>query len=380
MIKKSTDRGCQAMESTGGFRPLGSAKPEVLFRARPAGDSRYLEFTSQDGFGCFVRSDAVLAMATWGDAAGRSEVIGRLGGRQCHDGQGTYVVVEQATLSHGAHGSAGYVMADIEAQQLLHDDFCKECRVLDAIGWWHTHPNGLELFYSPDDRENQATWTDRNSIGIVLNPQIEGDGLKVFRGPHSESLKRAFDDHVLVALRAKTATRPLTTPTLASRFKALTPKRKTGPRLRTACTFDLCFGEMVAVSTAVIALLVAMVALGAALSPRLTVVPAPLHVAVDRTTDTGRPGPVQAPAERNADFAVPDTTVAAASEEKMQSESGDNHRESFHGQNQRRQGQDLKSRDDSQPLPTSEEHRLEPSALPGSGSPMPGIQSSVESK
>jgi hypothetical protein len=71
------------------------------------------------------------------------------------------------------------------------------------LGWWHTHVDGVGLFYSAVDRETQATWRDHQSIGIVLNPSLSGDGFKVYRGPHSEELTRASDSNAIAGLRRR---------------------------------------------------------------------------------------------------------------------------------------------------------------------------------
>jgi hypothetical protein len=155
-------------------------------------------------------------MAQWGRNGGNSEVIGRLGGRQCRDGNGSYVLVEKATLGHNARGGAGHVVADIAAQKALRDEFDRECRALDSVGWWHTHLKHVGLFYSSVDRQNQASWSDPNSIGIVLHPGLEGEALKVFRGPESVEMRRVTSLEVIrlaaAARRAETQRPPFAGP------------------------------------------------------------------------------------------------------------------------------------------------------------------------
>ena len=174
----------------GGFRPRSLTRPAELFRDRPGRGEPYFEFANPEGFACFVRLRALRQMAAYGRAAGDRESIGRLGGRHCHDGRGPYVLVESATLTRNAHGTAGSIVADIAAQQTTKADFERQCRALDAVGWWHTHLPDVGLFFSETDRQNQATWADPNSIGIVLHPGLEREGLKVFRGPNAEELAR----------------------------------------------------------------------------------------------------------------------------------------------------------------------------------------------
>jgi hypothetical protein len=188
MYNESSENDSATGIGTGSFKPLTAGAPADLYRQRPREDGRYLQFKGADGFACFVHVKALMRMAAWGRAAGRSEVIGRLGGRPCWDNKGPYVIVERAALSRLARSSTSAVVSDLEAQKALLEDFDRCCHALDSVGWWHTHPDGIGLIYSSVDRENQATWTHRNSIGIVLNPELRGDALKVYRGPLSEEL------------------------------------------------------------------------------------------------------------------------------------------------------------------------------------------------
>lgn len=290
MSRKGTSHGNVQSNRIGGFRPIGAARPKELFRARPHDDGRYLEFVAPDGYSCFVRAGAVRDMAAWGRAAGRSEVMGRLGGRQCRDRDGPYTVVEQATLGERARGGPGYIVADVAAQQALHNEFEKECRVLDSLGWWHTHVGEVGLFYSAVDRENQATWTDLDSVGIVLNPQLEGEALKVFRGPKSEPLDRASDEAILKLMRPKESSRQTATETSTSGRKQLAPKAGYSRRHRVSRAIDLRFGEVAAVSIAVAALLVAVKAFNAAFPPPQAPIPSAV-APVELSTEPGATPP-----------------------------------------------------------------------------------------
>ena len=169
------------------FRPLGEQEPTPLYRDRPATSDTHLTFADVDGFQCFVHVEVVRQIATWGQRAGENEVIGRLGGRNCTDGQGAYVLIERAILNRKAQGGGAHVDADIAAQEHGRRAFERQCPAYDIEGWFHTHRSG-PLFYSEPDRRNQATWTQPNSIGIVVNASLEGE-LKVFRGPDSSELE-----------------------------------------------------------------------------------------------------------------------------------------------------------------------------------------------
>lgn len=171
------------------FRPLDVRGLTPLFRERPSMDLDYLCFEGVDGFGCYVHVEAVRMMARWGLAARGEEIIGRLGGRFCEDGLGGYTIVQRAIYNDHATGGPVHVVADVDAQEAGRRKFEQECRVLDCVGWWHTHPSG-SLFYSSTDRENQAMWTNPRAVGLVLDPKLRHEGLKVFQGPDSRELRQ----------------------------------------------------------------------------------------------------------------------------------------------------------------------------------------------
>lgn len=194
---------CLARTSAVSFTPLRTIAPGPLFRNRPNSEEPYCRYIDRDGFDCFVSFKCILRMAAWGRAAGENEVIGRLGGRLCTDSRGIYVIIEDASLNHTAVGTPGSVVADGTSQEHGRIEFEKRCRPFDLNGWWHTHPGNIGLFFSGPDRRNQATWTDANSIGIVVNPDLRGDVIKVFRGPQCSELK-PVDPDALRKLRQHT--------------------------------------------------------------------------------------------------------------------------------------------------------------------------------
>lgn len=189
-----------------GFRPMGPLVPSPLFRARPGRAESYLEALGRDGFACFIHTQALFFMARWGQQALPSETIGRLAGRVCVDSQGEYVLIEKAVLNRVARQGDAFVNSDVPAQEKVRQELERECRALEPVGWWHTHTCGIGLFYSSTDRQNQATWSDENSIGIVLDPELETEGLRVFRGPLCAELtfpSHARRSNVLRSVRAK---------------------------------------------------------------------------------------------------------------------------------------------------------------------------------
>lgn len=55
------------------------------------------------------------------------------------------------------------------------------------IGWYHTHPKHLEVYFSHVDKENHLTFFDKNwHFGLVLNPQRKE--IKCFLGNNFEEV------------------------------------------------------------------------------------------------------------------------------------------------------------------------------------------------
>lgn len=191
---------------SGGFRVTRIITPTPLFRERPAEDEPYLQFADQDGFRCFVAARAVLQMARWGYQAGGREMIGHLAGRPCTDSAGDYTLVERVTQSRQATGGPAHVIADHTAQEAMRRALERTCRPLDCVGWWHSHPHGIGLFYSHTDRQNQATWSNPNAVGIVIDPCLKREGFKVFRGPGAVELRpihKTQRERLLAVLRSR---------------------------------------------------------------------------------------------------------------------------------------------------------------------------------
>ena len=210
----------------GGFKRSPHHGAE-LFRARPADDGNYVELTGDGGFSCFLHTRPLRQMSVWGHSSNSVEIIGRLGGRHCHDAKGPYVIVEHATLCRDAKGTAGSVHADETAQKRLRQDFERECRAYDSIGWWHTHAPQVGLFYSSVDQSNQQTWNHPNCIGIVLHPGLVGQGLRAYRGPDSAELILARPD-TLHRLKAAMSQQPAVKPMLIrAKEKGIKPMETT---------------------------------------------------------------------------------------------------------------------------------------------------------
>lgn len=89
----------------------------------------------------------------------------------------TYGVVSAAVAGISARGSSAHLemthdtwkeMLD-SADELLEQSTQRE---LQIIGWYHTHPNGLQVFMSGTDRDTQSRMFAHDwQFAVVLNPQ-----------------------------------------------------------------------------------------------------------------------------------------------------------------------------------------------------------------
>lgn len=87
------------------------------------------------------------------------------------------IVVEQAVPASGAKGSSGTLYMTAEDMREMHryldrlnEGRAPENRLIKA-GWFHTHPNSLDVYMSGTDRNTQKTlFSEDQSLSIVLNP------------------------------------------------------------------------------------------------------------------------------------------------------------------------------------------------------------------
>lgn len=119
----------------------------------------------------------------WGHlkATNKSEQGGILLGKVFRDKKSENVVgvVEEVVEADSARGSATYLEIDHEtwhqmikrADALLEHEHLSD---LQIIGWYHTHPNSLDVFMSGTDKNTQRLHFNQNwHFAIVLNPHRE---------------------------------------------------------------------------------------------------------------------------------------------------------------------------------------------------------------
>jgi len=101
----------------------------------------------------------------------------------------TYGVIEQAIEGKLAIGTSGYLEVTHETWKEMFDKadelFEQSGSEFQIIGWYHTHPNTLDVFMSGTDRNTQSTFFANDwQFAIVLNPQKRI--WRAFYGSHSK--------------------------------------------------------------------------------------------------------------------------------------------------------------------------------------------------
>lgn len=98
------------------------------------------------------------------------------------------VVATHAIVGETGRGSAAYLMLDHDTWKRMlsvADVIVEEETSLVVVGWYHTHPNNLDVFFSGTDRATQARMFSQPwHVGIVLNPQNQ-----VWTAFHAEDSK-----------------------------------------------------------------------------------------------------------------------------------------------------------------------------------------------
>jgi len=82
-----------------------------------------------------------------------------------------YAIAEQAIPGRLAIGSPGYLEVTHETWKEMLDQVDRLGTKLQVIGWYHTHPNSLDVFMSGTDRTTQQRLFGNDwQFAIVLNP------------------------------------------------------------------------------------------------------------------------------------------------------------------------------------------------------------------
>ena len=191
-----------------GFRPLGLVAEPVGTVDRVAARSAYRLFRGAGGFEAAIPEQVVARMLALGRAAAPLEWLGLVVGRVGDDARGRHVVVLGVVPDAGALAERHFVQSTVASESETREAARKMYPDGVVVGWVHGHVrHGAQ--YSPTDHENQATWRQEHSLGIVVDPWDPRE-LAVYRGPRSELLMPACDHDVgaLVARRPAEDARP----------------------------------------------------------------------------------------------------------------------------------------------------------------------------
>ncbi|MEH2165134.1 MAG: Mov34/MPN/PAD-1 family protein [Nostoc sp.] len=83
----------------------------------------------------------------------------------------TYAITSQAIPGKLAKGTSSYLEVTHETWKEMLDDVDRLNTGLQVIGWYHTHPNNLDVFMSGTDRATQSRLFGNSwQFAIVLNP------------------------------------------------------------------------------------------------------------------------------------------------------------------------------------------------------------------
>ena len=86
----------------------------------------------------------------------------------------TYGIVQEAIAGRLAQGTSSYLSITHQTWKKMLDEADELNKNLQVIGWYHTHPNSLDVFMSGTDRATQESFFGENwQFAIVLNPQRE---------------------------------------------------------------------------------------------------------------------------------------------------------------------------------------------------------------
>jgi proteasome lid subunit RPN8/RPN11 len=164
-------------------------------RPRPQDDGQFgLWVSDLDHFSAYVHADVLDLIKRNAESAAPDETVGLLAGRVCHDpvnGPYTLVMAAENALSGELESSPGHVKLKAIGQTHLRRRLENAHPDREIVGWYHSHPNYPPIF-SPIDNDEQRTWNDQNSIGIVYSSASSGaESFGVYRGPGSIRLRPA---------------------------------------------------------------------------------------------------------------------------------------------------------------------------------------------
>lgn len=172
--------------SGGAFHARGVREEPTWELDRTEARTAHRVFRAADGFEVSVPERLLKRAVAIGESNAPLEWIGQLVGTRYRDGRGRHAVVEAVVQDLAAKREPHFVTSTHDSEGRTKALAREQFPDAVVLGWIHGHVrHGVR--YSRRDFENQATWTDPDSIGIVVDPW-NPDLLAVYRGPAGELL------------------------------------------------------------------------------------------------------------------------------------------------------------------------------------------------
>lgn len=126
-------------------------------------------------------AEDIFSYIDWGEVSAKNRVEqgGIIVGRHFRDEKKniSYSLAERAVPAYGANGSMGFLDMRKEDWEQMHEDLDRmnvaklEEKKYIILGWFHTHPNSLDVFMSGTDMYTQRNYfADDNCMALVFNP------------------------------------------------------------------------------------------------------------------------------------------------------------------------------------------------------------------
>lgn len=174
------------------FLPRGVREEPVRELARGEARTSHLVFRAADGFEVAIPERVVSRAVAIGESHAPLEWLGQLVGSRYRDGRGHHLLIEAVVRDVDAKREPHFVSSTPASEGRTRALAREQYPDAVVVGWIHGHVrHGAR--YSRHDFKNQATWTDPDSIGIVVDPW-DPVRLAVYRGPTGELLSRVVED------------------------------------------------------------------------------------------------------------------------------------------------------------------------------------------
>lgn len=154
---------------------------------RDAARGAHRVFRAGDGFEVSIPESVLQRAVTFGRAQAPLEWLGLLVGRRCEDARGRHTLLLGVVRDVEASGERHFVTSTLESEGRIRALIREQFPDCVTLGWIHGHVRHGAA-YSSFDFRCQATWSDADSLGVVVDPWDE-KLLAVYRGPRGERLR-----------------------------------------------------------------------------------------------------------------------------------------------------------------------------------------------